>query len=69
MGLFTFSFQLVKKLTPETKCQKVPKELCAPKGCGYVQAPEECYDKKETVIQEVRRLLKMAYFCDGVRLA
>ena len=24
----------VQKLTPETSCKKVPKEMCSPKGCG-----------------------------------
>ena len=25
----------VKKYTPETKCYKEPRELCAPRGCGF----------------------------------
>ena len=49
----TVTSELVKKVTPETSCHKEPKELCAPSGCGFVQAPEECYDKKETVIHDV----------------
>ena len=24
----------VKKYTPETKCEKIPKEMCAPAGCA-----------------------------------
>ena len=27
------SKQKVKKFTPETKCEKVPREVCAPEGC------------------------------------
>ena len=48
--------ELVKKFTPETKCHKEPKELCAPSGCGFVQGPEECYDKKETIIHDVSEM-------------
>ena len=29
--------QQVKKYTPDTSCQKVPKEMCAPRGCGIVE--------------------------------
>ena len=47
--------ELVKKVTPETKCHKVPKKLCGPAGCALVQGPEECYDKIETVVQEVSK--------------
>jgi hypothetical protein len=45
--------ELVKKVTPETKCHKIPKKLCSPVGCGFVQGPEECHNKKETIVQEV----------------
>ena len=31
----SLSKQEVTKFTPETVCEKVPKELCAPKGCGF----------------------------------
>jgi len=43
----------VKKYTPETECKKVPRELCGPSGCVLTPGPEECFDKKETVVQEV----------------
>ena len=52
--------ELVKKFTPETKCHKEPKELCAPSGCGFVQGPEECYDKKETIIHDVSEIIPKA---------
>ena len=44
---------VVKKYTPETECKKVPRELCGPSGCVLTPGPEECFDKKETVVQEV----------------
>lgn len=42
----------VKKYSPQTDCQKVPVEVC---GSGNIQeaGAEECFDKKETVVQEV----------------
>jgi len=40
----------VKKFLPKTKCTKVPKELCAPAGCGFTPGPEQCYDKVQTVL-------------------
>ncbi|QQP50688.1 Uncharacterized protein FKW44_011789 [Caligus rogercresseyi] len=36
----------VKKYSPVTECKKVPRQLCGPSGC-------ECFDKKETIVQEV----------------
>ena len=42
----------VKKYSPETKCTKVPREVCGP-GTQQVPGREECFDKQETVIQEV----------------
>ena len=27
----------VRKYTPETKCEKIPRKLCAPDKCGYRQ--------------------------------
>merc|ERR1712002_230674 len=45
--------KIVKKYTPETECKKVPRELCGPSGCELKPGPEECFDKKETVVQEV----------------
>ena len=29
--------EAVKKYTPETSCEKVPKTLCSPAGCGVKQ--------------------------------
>jgi len=44
--------KLVKKYSPVTNCVKVPRELCAPAGCGVKAGPEECYDKIKTIIQD-----------------
>jgi len=43
----------VTKHTPETACTKVPRQITGPAGCKLEPGPEECFDKKETVIVEV----------------
>merc|ERR1719367_55027 len=35
------------------ECKTVPRELCGPSGCVLTPGPQECFDKKETIIQEV----------------
>lgn len=42
----------VKKYSPKTDCKKVPREVCGP-GTRQVPGQEECFDRQETVIQEV----------------
>jgi len=41
------------KHTPQTECTKVPSQLCGPSSCVPEPGPEECFDKKETVVTEV----------------
>jgi len=43
----------VIKHTPETDCKKVARQLCGPSGCVPKPGPEECFDKKETVVIDV----------------
>ena len=49
----TTSKVAVKKPTPQTHCEKKPRELCGPGSCIPKPGPEECFDKKETIVQEV----------------
>lgn len=42
----------VKKYTPQTDCEPIPRKVCG-RGNRQVPGKEECFDKKETVIQEV----------------
>ena len=35
-----------------TECKKVPKVMCGPKGCGYLEGPEECTEKIRTHIYD-----------------
>jgi len=44
--------KLVKKYTPMTGCEKVPREVCAPAGCGYKDGPVECHEELKTVVVE-----------------
>ena len=48
--------EAVKKYTPETECKKVPRQLCGPSGCVPEAGPEECFDRKATIVQEVRKM-------------
>merc|ERR1712142_1340668 len=41
----TLNKQLVKKYTPETKCEKVPREVCAPEGCCIKEGPLNCQNR------------------------
>jgi len=43
----------VQKPSPQTKCEKKPRQLCGPSGCELKPGPEECFDRTETVVQEV----------------
>ena len=56
--------ELVKKVSPETSCEKIPKQMCAPRGCGFVPGPPECFDKTETVVQEVPEVYDITQFSE-----
>ena len=64
--------QTVLKYSPETDCRKVPRDLCGPSGCVLQPGPEECFDKKETVISEVHHckylqfLIVSSFHCNFV---
>ena len=49
----------VKKHTPETECKKVARQLCGPGSCVPQPGPEECFDRKETVVTEVSHGLSL----------
>ena len=49
----------VKKYSPETECKKVPRQLCGPSGCQLAAGPEECFDREETVVQEVKHKISI----------
>jgi len=43
----------VIKTTPQTQCTKVPRVITVAGACTPVPLAEECFDKTETVVQEV----------------
>jgi len=45
--------QVKKKFDPQTKCEKVPQEICGPSGCQFVPGPEQCYDKQKTFVTDL----------------
>ena len=45
-----------KKYSPVTDCKKVPREVCGP-GTEQVPGAEECFDRVETAIIEVRNFI------------
>jgi len=51
------------KHTPQTECTKVPSQLCGPSSCVPEPGPEECFDKKETVVTKLVPLLKPQEEC------
>ena len=51
--------KIVKKYSPETNCKKIPRQLCGPSGCELSPGPEFCFDKQETVVQEVFHAMEL----------
>lgn len=43
----------VKKYSPETKCHKVPTELCGPRDCVSEPGPKKCRQDVKPIAQEV----------------
>lgn len=45
--------RLVKKVHPETACNKIPKEVCAPNNCALTPGQEVCRDENRVQMQNV----------------
>merc|ERR1711971_875926 len=43
------------KHTPETECEKVPRQLCGPGKCTPTPGPEECFDIPKEVCSRSRQ--------------
>ena len=51
----TLERKLVKKYTPETACYKEPRELCAPRGCGFRNVRKPFHEmRNELLVLRVR---------------
>lgn len=49
----TLEKRLVKKVHPETACNKIPKEVCAPNNCALTPGEEVCRDESRTQMQQI----------------
>merc|ERR1712029_1134591 len=43
----------ITKHTPETECEKKPRQLCGPSACDLQPGQKECFTRTETVVTEV----------------
>jgi len=43
----------VKKVNPETSCQKMPREICAPGNCVVKPSEKKCRKEKKSLVQNI----------------
>jgi len=43
----------VKKTNPETSCQKMPREICAPSNCVFEKSEKICRDENRNLVQNI----------------
>jgi len=49
----TLEKKLVKKVNPETSCQKMPREICAPGNCLVQKSDKVCRSENRNLIQNI----------------
>eukprot|EP00090_Calanus_glacialis_P026734 TRINITY_DN4202_c0_g1_i3.p1 TRINITY_DN4202_c0_g1~~TRINITY_DN4202_c0_g1_i3.p1 ORF type:complete len:782 (-),score=199.72 TRINITY_DN4202_c0_g1_i3:517-2862(-) len=49
----TLEKKLVKKVNPETSCQKMPREICAPGNCIVQKADKTCRKENKSLVQNI----------------
>jgi len=49
----TLEKKVVKKTNPETSCQKMPREICAPSNCAFKKSEKVCRDETKSLIQNI----------------
>jgi len=49
----TLEKKIVKKVNPDTSCQKMPREICAPSNCAFVKDEKVCRDETKSLIQNI----------------
>merc|ERR1719233_1313416 len=45
--------KVVKKVNPETSCQKMPREICAPGNCVVKPSEKKCRKEKKSLVQNI----------------
>jgi len=49
----TLEKKTVKKVSPDTSCRKIPREICAPSNCEIRPAEKVCRDEQQDLIQNI----------------
>jgi len=49
----TLEKKKVKKVNPETSCQKMPREICAPSNCEFRKQPKVCRQETRNLVSNV----------------
>lgn len=49
----TLTEKVVKKSTPETGCEKIPKEICAPSNCVIAPSKKACRTETRSLLQNI----------------
>merc|ERR1719242_2572940 len=49
----TLQEKVVKKTTPNTACEKIPKEICAPSNCVVGVSPKKCRTETKALLQNI----------------
>lgn len=49
----TLEKKVVKKVNPETACQKMPREICAPSNCAFVKSEKVCREETKKLFQNI----------------
>jgi len=49
----TLEKKVVKKTNPETACEKIPKEICAPSGCVVKPSEKACRTETRALLQNI----------------
>jgi len=49
----TVQRKVVKKVNPDTSCRKVPREICAPSNCVFLNNEKVCRDETRQLVQNI----------------
>ena len=49
----TLTEKVVKKTSPDTACEKIPKEICAPSNCVVAPSKKHCRTETRALLQNI----------------